>query len=93
MKGEAVYRRALQGFVGVEVFPRGFDVAVAHEFLDRHDIAAALEQSRRVGVAEFVERGIGNFGGGADLFEPTQEVRLPGENRRGVRVAVFWWRV
>jgi len=76
-KGEAVHRTPLQRFVGVEVLPRGFDVAVAHELLDGHDVAAAFEEPCRVGVPEFVERGVGHFGGGNFLQRAQERVCRP----------------
>jgi hypothetical protein len=41
---------------------------MAHQLLHRDDVAAALKQARRVGVAEFVERRVLNFRGVRDFF-------------------------
>ena len=55
-EGEARGGFAFQGFVGVEVLQCGFDVAMAHEFLHRDDVAARLKEARRVGVPERAAR-------------------------------------
>ena len=65
---------AFQGFVGVEVFTRGFDVAVAHELLHGHDIDPPLEEPGGVGMPKFVEGGVGDFRGVGDPFESSEEV-------------------
>jgi hypothetical protein len=54
-EGEAVDGFAFQGFVRVQVLAGSFDVAMAHQPLDGDDVAPAFEQSRCVGVAEFVQ--------------------------------------
>ena len=41
----------------------GLDVAMAHELLDGDDVAAALDESRGIRVAEFVQRCARDFGG------------------------------
>ena len=41
-EGEALRGLAFEGFVGVQVLARGFDVAMAHQLLDGDNVAAAL---------------------------------------------------
>ena len=74
-EGEAVDGFALEAFVGVEVLACSIKIAVAHQPLDRDNVAAALKQTRRVRVAEFVKRGVRNFGGAGNLFEAPQDMR------------------
>ena len=54
-EGEAVDGLAFAGFVRIEVFSRGVDVAMSHELLDGDNIAAAFKEPRGVGVAELVQ--------------------------------------
>jgi hypothetical protein len=67
-EGEAGDGLAFEGFVGVEVLLGGLDVAVTHQFLHGDDVTAAFQQSRGIGVAEFVERGVLDFGGFGDFL-------------------------
>jgi hypothetical protein len=50
-EGEAAGGLAFEGFVRVQILSCGFDVAVAHQFLHRDNVAATFKKPCRVGVA------------------------------------------
>ena len=73
-EGEFVDGGAFKGVVGAQVLAGGVEVGVAEEVLDGHDIAAALQEARCVGVAELVEVCVFDADAGGYVFQPAEHL-------------------
>src|SRR5205823_2654202 len=82
-QGELAHRVTFQLLIRVEVLPGRIDVAVPHQLLHGNDIASAFEESRRIGMAKFMQRGIRDLRCIGDLFQASQQVSLAIPRLRG----------
>lgn len=68
MHGKPVYGFPPKLIFRIEILPRSFDIAVAHQLLNGNDVRTTFQESGRIGMSKLVQRGTGNFRPGRDRF-------------------------